>query len=683
MPEASVTPLMSLATSLGKDALHVRSLSAHEEMGRPFEFQVTALAADFELDIDSLVGSTAHVSLQLADNQLRHFHGVVAAAGVDGYAAGALTVRLVLRPWLWLLTRRADTRIFQNKNAQEILNAVFGPYVHAVRFNVTGSLPTYEYCVQYRESDFNFVSRLMEQEGLYYFFEHTDAQHTMVIVDAMSAHTPYEGSGTVLFAEQAYGAMTEEYLSEWRGSLEVHTGKVTLDDYNFTTPDTSLSASVTADGTGADTALEHYDPPGDYQAASAGSRYAGLRLDELGAAARRKIGSGGVRTLAAGHRIHLSGHPRNAENAEYVLLSTRIDAGYTDQQSGQGDHWFRCSFTALDARTVYRPPRITPKPTVPGPQTAVVVGPSGEEIYTDEYGRVKLQFHWDRLGQNDENSSCWVRVSSPSAGKGFGMVALPRIGQEVVVDFIEGDPDRPLVTGSVYNATQVVPYELPTNKTVSTWRSQSSKEAERANFNELRFEDKKGSEYVWFHAEKDYYQQVKNDSAVWVGRDAFRIVARDLKEDLQRDVERKMARDLKESVGRDQSLKITGKSANEVGGAYGLKVTGDLVQESSAVVSIKSGADLVQKVGANLGVEAAANVHIKAGANVVIEAGATLTLKCGGSSVVLTSGDVSITGGMVKVNSGGSPGAGNGASPKSPEAPAAPTAPEKPADPLP
>lgn len=683
MPEASDTPLLSLTTSLGEEALHLRSLSAYEEVGRPFEFQVTALANDPEVDIDSLVGSTAHVSLQLADNQLRHFHGVVAAVGLEGFTANGLAVRLVLRPWLWLLTRRADTRIFQQKNAQEILNEVFGHYVHEVRYSLSGSLPTYDYCVQYRESDFNFVSRLMEQEGLYYYFEHTDAQHTMVIVDAMSAHTPYQGNGAVLFSEQAYGAMTEEYVSEWRSSLEVHTSKVTLNDYNFTTPDSSLSASATADGTGTDSRLEHYDPPGDYQVTADGTRYAGLRQDELAAAARRKTGSGGVRTLAAGRRIQLMEHPRAAENAEYVLLSTRIDAGYTDQQSGQGDHWFRCTFTAIDVSTVYRPPRITPKPTVPGPQTALVVGPSGEEIYTDEYGRVKLQFHWDRLGQKNENSSCWVRVASPSAGKGFGMVTLPRIGQEVVVDFIEGDPDRPLVTGSVYNATQVVPYDLPANKTVSTLRSQSSKDAERANFNELRFEDKTGSEYVWFHAEKDYYQQVKNDSAVWVGRDAFRIIARDLKEDLQRDVERKMARDLKESVGGDQSLKITGKSANEVGGAYGLKVTGDLVQESAAAVSVKSGADMVHKVGANLGVEAAANVHIKGGANVVIEAGATLTLKCGGSSVVLTSADLSIIGGMVKINSGGSPGAGNGASPKSPEAPAEPAALEKPEDPLP
>ncbi|URI08898.1 type VI secretion system tip protein VgrG [Aquincola tertiaricarbonis] len=683
MPEASDNPLMKLTTPLGEEALKFRSLSATEEVGRLFEFHVAAVAGDPAVDIDSLVGQTAHVSLELPDASQRHLHGVVASVGLEGFAAGWLQVRLVLRPWLWLLTRRADTRIFQHKNAQEILAEVFGRYVHAVRFDISGSLPTYEYCVQYRESDFNFVSRLMEQEGLYYYFEHTDSQHTMVVVNAMSAHTPYRSFEQVPFAEQAYGSLTDEFINEWRSSLELHTGKVTLNDYNFTTPETSLSADASSDGTGADDTLEHYDPPGDYQAASAGTRYAGLRVDELAASARRKTGSGSVRTLAAGSRFRLQDHPRDAENAEYVLLSTRIDAGFTDQSSGQPESWFRCSFTAIDAATVYRPPRITPKPTVPGPQTAVVVGKSTEEIDTDEYGRVKLHFHWDRLGEKNENSSCWVRVATPSAGKGFGMIAVPRIGQEVVVDFIEGDPDRPLVTGSVYNATQVVPYELPANKTVSTWRSQSSKEAERANFNELRFEDKKGSEYVWFHAEKDYYQQVKNDSAVWVGRDAFRIVTRDLKEDLQRDVERKMARDLKESVGRDQSLKITGKSANEVGGAYGLKVTGDLVQESAAVVSVKSGADMVHKVGANLGVEAAANVHIKGGANVVIEAGATLTLKCGSSSVVLTSGDVSITGTMVKVNSGGSPGAGNGASPKSPEAPAEPAALEKPEDPLP
>lgn len=682
MPDAGATPLMTLTTPLGDGVLRVRSLSAHEELGRPFEFHVAALADDPSVDLDSLLGQPAHVTLQLADDGQRHFHGVVASVGIDGVAGKLLAVRLVLRPWLWLLTRRADTRIFQNRSAKDILSDVFSAYVHTVRFNLSGTPPTYEYCVQYRESDFNFVSRLMEQEGLYYYFEHTDAEHTLVIVDAMSAHTPYPGHDSVPFRESLDGMLELEAITEWRSSLEVHTGKVVLDDWNFTTPDTSLQAQATGNGTGANGALEHYDPPGDYPAKADGDRYAALRLDELAAAAVRKTGSGNVRGLATGSRFTLADHPRAAENAEHVLVSTRIDAGFTDQESGQASAWFRCSFTALPGSTVYRPPRITPKPTVPGPQTAVVVGTAGEEIDTDEYGRVKLHFHWDRLDERNENSSCWVRVSHPMAGKGFGMIALPRIGQEVVVDFIEGDPDRPLVTGRVYNAAQTVPYALPANKTVSTVRSMSTTGAAVSNFNELRFEDKKGSEYVWFQAEKDFYQYVKNDKAVWVGHDEFRIVTHDQKEEIKNDVQRKIGNHRKESVGGDQSLDITGKSANQVGGAYGLKVTGDLVLESSAAVSAKSGADMVQKVGANLGVEAAANVHIKGGANVVIEAGAMLTLKCGGGSVVIGPANVAITGAMVLINSGGGPGSGSGASPKTPEATEAPQAPEEPTDPL-
>ncbi|WP_332289076.1 type VI secretion system Vgr family protein [Aquincola agrisoli] len=672
---------MSLGTRLGDGALRFRSLSATEEMGRLYEFHVHALSEDPDVDVASLLGTPAHVAIELAEGT-RHFHGLVTTAGIDGMAGKLLSVRMVLRPWLWLLTRRADTRIFQQQDAQQILNTVFEPYAHNVAFELSGSLPTYDYCVQYRETDFNFVSRLMEQEGLYYYFRHTEGGHTLVVVDKMSAHTAYAGHETVKFRESLDGMLDLEAITQWRTSLEVQPGKVTLNDYNFTTPETSLLASTDSARSGAVAAYEHYDPPGDYQTAGDGSRYAALRMEELDARHLRVTGSGNVRGLAVGHRFTLAEHPRAAENAAHVLLATRIDAAYTDQESGQGTSHFHCSFTATAASEVFRPQRTTPKPTVPGPQTAVVVGPSGDEIHTDEYGRVKVQFHWDRQGQKDENSSCWVRVSQPLAGKGFGMIALPRIGQEVLVDFVEGDPDRPVVTGRVYNDVQKVPYALPANKTVATLRTMSTPGAAVANFNELRFEDKAGSEYIWFQAEKDFYQYVKNDKRILVDNDEYRIVKNNQNEEIKQDVQRTIGKDLKESVAGNQSLKVTGHSANQVDGAYGLKVTGDLVLKSAAAVSAQSGADMVQKVGANLGVEAAANVHIKGGANVVIEAGAMLTLKCGGGSVVIGPANVAITGAMVLINSGGGGGSGGGASPKTPEATQDPQAPEVPTDPL-
>jgi type VI secretion system secreted protein VgrG len=676
---ADSTALMTLSTTLGPDALRFRSLSATEEMGRLFEFQVTAVSDD-EVNLDALLGTPASVAVELPDESRRHFHGIIASAGLDGASGKRATYRLVLRPWLWLLTRRSDTRIFQNKTPLDVIKAVLEPYAGDVSYDV-GTLPTYEYCVQYRETDFNFVSRLMEQEGLYYYFKHDAGKHTLVVVDKMSAHAAFPGHDKILFRESLDGLLGVEAITEWRTRREIQPGKVTLNDFDFVNPQTALLAEKTSTRDGASTQMETYDPPGDYLTKSAGDRYAGLRVEEHDARFLRASGSGLVRGIATGCRFKLDEHPRNGENIAYVVLSTHIDAGFSGYEAGEGDSHFACRFEALRASDVFRPARITPKPMVPGPQTAIVVGKSGDEITTDEHGRVKVQFHWDRLGKKNENSSCWVRVSHPWAGKGWGMVALPRIGQEVVVDFLEGDPDHPLITGRVYNGENKPPYLLPDHATVSGIRSRSSKAGSDTDFNELRFEDNKGSEYIWFQAQKNYYQYVKNDSFTVIDNDQFRVVKKNLKEEIQENVQLLIGRDRKEQVKGKDNLTVDGNRAIEVKGKQDTKTGADLVFESGAVISLKSGADTHAKVGANLGVEAAANVHIKGGANVVIEAGAMLTLKCGGSSIVLGP-TLSITGSMVLINSGGAPGAGSGASPKSPTAPEAPEAPEPPADPL-
>ncbi len=673
---------LALITSLGAKRLRLHSLSAAEEMGRLYEFNVVALADDAGVDVAALLGSRATVAVELPDGSLRHFSGLVAAAGLDGDIGRQVAFRLQIRPWLWWLTRRSDTRIFQNKSVEEILKQVFDAYEHDVAFELSGSLPKLDYCVQYRETDFNFVSRLMENEGVYYYFRHASQQHTLVVVNKMSAHTALPGFAQVPFRALANTAPDTGSINQWRTSLEVQPGKVTLDDYDFTAPDTALKAEHASTLRGAKPALEHYDPPGDYRVKADGDRYAALRMEEIEARHRRANGNATARGIAVGHRFTLIDHPVTAQNIDHVVVASRIEARQSGYESGQAESHFSCSFTAMVADDVFRPQRLTPKPTVPGPQTARVVGPSGEEIHTDEYGRVKLQFHWDRIGKKDENSSCWVRVSQPLAGKAFGMVALPRIGQEVVVDFLEGDPDRPLVTGRVYNAVQTVPYKLPDNKTVATLKSRSSKDGAAANFNELRFEDKKGSEYIWFQAEKDFYQYVKNDAHLKIDHDQTRIVGHDLKEEIKNEVHRTIGKDLFDKVAGNQHLDLAGDSASKVAGKYGLKVSGELVLETAAALSAKSGADMVQKVGANLGVDAAANVHIKGGANVVIEAGAMLTLKCGGASVVIGPANVSITGAMVLINSGGGAGSGSGASPKTPAAVTAAAVPKVQKDPL-
>ena len=677
----SQEPLFKLTTTLG-ERLKLHGLSAYEELSQPFEFVVAALAEDASVDIEALLGTKATVSAMLPNDEKRHFNGIVAAIGLDGTHGKKALYRLVLRPWLWLLTRRTDTRIFQNDPTDTILKAVFSRYTNTVRFDVAGSLPSHKFCVQYRESDFNFVSRLMEQEGLYYFFKHSANGHEMVITNKMAAHTPFAGYAQVPFRDSADASLDLDTISDWRTQFELQPGQVKLDDYDFIQPGTSLAATSASTRRNANTTLEHYDPPGDYKAAADGERKALLRMQELDARYARISGSGNARGIAAGSRFTLKDHPVAAQNAEHVVISTRIDLRFAGYESGADVSHFHCSFQAMPGTGIFRPQRITPKPVVPGPQTAVVVGVDGQEIDTDEHGRVKLHFHWDRLGERNETSSCWVRVSHPLAGKGFGMIALPRIGQEVVVDFLEGDPDRPLVTGRVYNQVQQVPYALPANKTVSTLKTRSTMDGSISNFNELRFEDKKDSEYIWFQAEKDYYQLVKHDAWQVVGNDQFRLVKNDLKEEIKGLAQRTIGKDLKDKVVGDQHLDVGGKSATKVAGNYGLKVTGDLVMQSDGVISAKSGADMVQKVGANLGVDAAANVHIKGGANVVIEAGAMLTLKCGGGSVVIGPANVAITGTMVMINSGGGAGSGSGASPKTPEAAQEAVKPEAPADPL-
>ncbi len=624
------------------------SMVATEELGKLFEFDVQALAESGTLNPETLLGKPASVSIGLAAGGERFLHGLVCAVGTAGAGKKMYAYRMVLRPWLWLLTRRTDTRVFQGIGLQDILKKVFEPFSPDFKFQLTGTLPQYEYCVQYRETDFNFVSRLMEQEGVYYYFEHTADKHTMVIVNSPSAHKPHPKQETFLFRDSLDGQLDLEAITGWRAHKEIQSGQVVLRDFDFTVPKTLQEATNKALRKDASAKLEVYDYPGSFAKAADVTRYSQLRMEEEQARYSRVDGSGPVRGLACGCRFVLEDHPREDQNRAHIVVSTRMEVTFSGYESGDGETACKCEFTAIDAGEIFRPPRDTPKPVVSGLHTAMVVGPSGEEIHTDEHGRAKVQFHWDRIGKKDDKSSCWVRIATAWAGQNWGQISLPRIGQEVVVDFLEGDPDRPLIIGRVYNGEQKPPYVLPTNATVSTNKSRSSKSGGADNFNELRFEDKKGSEHVWFQAEKDFDHLVKNDANLVVKGKQDRLVIKDLTEQIDGAV--------KVKIGKD--------SVTEVGAKNSLKVAADMMTEAGATISMKSGANMDMKVGANLGVDAAASIHIKAGATVVIEAAAMLTLKVGGSSVVLSPANVSIVGGMVMINSGGSAGSGAGASPK-------------------
>ncbi|MFY9514062.1 MAG: type VI secretion system tip protein TssI/VgrG [Rubrivivax sp.] len=669
--------------------LKFKSMSTQEEISRLFEFQVLAIAEDPAIAPDDLLGKTAAISIESAEDSKRWFHGVITAFGIDGVEGRFFRYRLTLRPWAWLMTRSSDIRIFQEMTAPDIIKQVFGEYTSTFVDELSGSYATRTYCVQYRETDFNFVSRLMEEEGIFYYFRHAEDKHDLVLADASSTHVATAGFAEILYLEDDKSLAEAQAINTWHMRHEIQTGKYTVSDYNFETPSTSLK-STTAAGTRShgENGHEVYDYPGLYPVKGDGDARAQIRLDEHSARFGRFTGEGNTPGLATGALFTLTNHPRDDQNADYVLLSTQIDmqqAGY--ESGGNQDTLFLCRFAAKAAADPFRPPRITRKPTVGGPQTALVVGGADAgDIETDEFGRIKVQFHWDRLGEKNAESSCWLRVAAPFAGNGWGMIALPRIGQEVVVSFLEGDPDQPLVTGSVYNAEQKVPYELPANATVSTVKSRSKLGA-AAEFNELRFEDKAGSEYMLLHAQKDRLEFVENTLKSHIGigdgeGDEHRTVKKDRKEKIEGELHQHVLKDVKLKYDKTFNMKVTEHMSFETADGWSLKTTKDVAIESGATVSIKTTDDVHVKSGANIGAEAAQNVYIKGGTNVVVEGGTEITLKAGGSFVVIGPSGVAIKGAMVMINSGGAAGSGTAPSPVAPTAPLEPIDPDLPEDPL-
>ena len=677
-------PLQMALKSGAGDKLRFLSMSAQEEISRLFEYQIIAVSDDGAISADDLLGKPVAVSLELGDGKTRWFHGIATSFGIEGGDGRSVSYRLTARPWLWLLTRSADLRIFQDKSVPDIIKAIFDEYQGAVKLNLTGSHKPRTYCVQYRETDFNFVCRLMEEEGIFFWFAHTESKHELVLADSPSAHAASPGFDKVMFRVHQQSLDEQPAIHEWHMRHEIQSGKMALRDYNFEKPSTDLTAAPPEHARKhAEAKHEVYDYPGLYADKAAGMDIAKLRLEEAASRFGRFTGQGNTPGLAAGAKFALIDHPRKDQNAAYLVLATQIDMRQAAYETSAGaESGFLCRFTLQRFDEPFRPARITRKPSVAGPQTALVVGGGAAgDIEPDKYGRVKVQFHWDRLGKKDANSSCWVRVASPWAGNGFGMIALPRIGHEVVVDFLEGDPDQPLITGRVHNAENMPPYELPAHASVSTVKSRSVKGAVDG-FNELRFEDKKDGEYVWMQAQKDRFEVVEETLKSQIGKDEHRTVKKDRKELIEGEYHLTVTKGVKQKFDAKFSVDTAEDILFKAGKGFSLKTGKDIAVESGTAISFKASTDGHVKVGKNLGVDGGMNIHIKGGMNVVIEAGMQVTLKAGPSSVVLGPDGVSITGPMVKINSGGGPGSGSGASPVAPTAPEAPQKPEAPKDPL-
>jgi type VI secretion system secreted protein VgrG len=605
-------------------------MSCAERLSGPFCFDLSVVSDRHDVSGDQLLGQPVTVSVKLPSGGTRTFHGLVTRFVRTGEQTTGTTqssrqfyrYQLRLQPWLWFLSRTADCRIFQNKTVKEIFEAVVkGHNFTDYKLSLTGTYQPLEYCVQYRETDFNFVSRLIEAAGIFYFFEHQDGKHVMVLADDASAFkvvTPYD---KVKFQEAQSGRTTADTIETWSVEQTVQPGGYATTDYNFETPALSLLKSVTQSRSYAHSGFEVFDYPADPQVLepAAVAQVANLRLAETQVGYERYHGSssdcGGLRT---GAKFRLTGHPQTAFNEpDYVIVGTELSIVSNQYASGGSGHSMTVAVEAIDAKTRFRPARTTPKPIIQGTQTAMVVGPSGEEIYTDKYGRVKVQFPWDRYGKKDADSSCWMRVAQLWAGKNWGAMHIPRIGQEVLVSFLEGDPDRPIITGRVYNAALMPPYELPTNKTQSGIISRSSKDGAADNFNEIRFEDKKGSELLNMQAEKDFTSLVKNDETTEVKHDRI------------------------DKVGHDETLTVDNDQSTTIKGQETRKVSKDRTTNIDGTEKLTVGKDQKINVGATFELVAADKITFTTGqSSLVMQKDGTIDLK---GMTITISGTQSVT----------------------------------------
>ena len=692
---------IAVYTPLGDDVLLLQSMSGHEQLGRPFQYQLQLLSTKHEIDFKDIVGQNVTVRLNLpTKKKSRFFNGYISRFVQTGFVLSNRKERLAkysatMVPWLWFLTRTADCHIYQDMTVPDIIKDLLKTKGYSdVEDKLGEQYRKWEYCVQYRETDFNFLSRLMEQEGIYYYFKHDSGKHTLVLADPKTALEPVADYDEIPFSAFDSAGERTESLWDWTVEQVIQPGLYSHTDFDFEKPASSLLAKSKIEREHAMAGFEVYDYPGEYSVVKDGEYYARARIEELQSQHEICFGTSDARGVAVGYTFKVPNHPRADQNREYHVLSAKYkletDSYESSGQAGQVPTYM-CDFSVIESSRPFRAPRVTPKPVVQGPQTAIVAGKQGEEIWIDKYGRIKVQFHWDRYSKADETSSCWVRVAQSWAGKNWGSIFIPRVGQEVIVEFLEGDPDRPIVTGSVYNARSMPPYDLPANATMSTIKSNSSKGGQ--GFNEIRFEDKKGKEQIFVHGEKNLDVRVKNDTYESIGNERHLVVKKDQLEKVEGDKHSMVTGDRLSKTDGDQGDTIAGSRMAKIDGGDHLTVAGDhnvkasgdvnldgaknINQKAGMKVSVTAGTDLHEKAGTSYAVEGGTTVHIKGGMTVVVEGGMQLSLKVGGNFIDINPAGVFIQGTMVMINSGGAAGAGSGSSPTSPAAPEAPDAPKE------
>ncbi len=701
---------ITIETPLGKDKLLLTKFDGKDELSRLFHFELNFISEDHSIPFEKIIGQNVTISIFTADGDKRYFHGLISRfsqgrGGGEGEGDSRFShYSASMVPWLWLLTRTADSRIFQEKSVPDIIKSIFEEHgFQDFSFRLTGNYNPRTYCVQYRESDFNFVSRLFEEEGIYYYFEHAEKAHTLVIADSPGEHAPCPKQEEASCEVSAGGWLEEDVISTLNVEQQIRPGKYTLNDFNFEMPATNLRVSATAKseqnlGPGD---REIYDHPGEYEAKTGGQNLVDIRMEEEEARFATISGDSNCRAFTSGYRFKLTNHYRSDLNdEEYVLTAVEHRATQGGYISGETDASYENSFSCIPFKVPFRPVRSTPRPVVDGVQTAIVVGPAGEEIYTDEHGRVKVQFHWDREGKKDDKSSCWIRVSQVWAGAKWGAMYIPRIGHEVIVNFVEGDPDRPIIVGRVYHGDNQPPYPLPAEKTKSTIKSDSTLGG--GGSNEFRFEDKKGEEEVFLHGQKDWTIAIENDKNQTVGHDETLAVANNrsksvgvdqseeigsnktiavgvnhsetiganMKLDVGSNKTETVAINTAETIGAAKELTIGAAYQVTVGAAMNETIGAAKAEEIGAAKSVNVGANSSENIGSNKSVDAGKDIayssgkkmsftagddfSVKGGKKGLIDIADELTLKCGKASITLKkSGDITIKGKTINIKGSG------------------------------
>lgn len=665
--------MMKFTSPLGPDELLIESLSGVEGLSRLFDFEAELLAATgSDIDPASIIGQKVTVEIALVDAQgSRYVNGMVAAFVQAAGDTEFDVYRAHIVPSLWQLTLGATCRVFQGKTVMDIIKAVISPYGLSVSDKTEGTLQALDYCTQYSETDFAFVSRLAEQHGIFYWFEHSDSDNKVNFSNARSVYGDCPLVSSITFSPNADDA-EHRYVSsleEFRATATMVTGKHSTQDYDFRSYSVNKADPVSSTSPFVNNAFESYRYPGHEEGyvketaknLSTPQHAKGFLAARAGASdtgAEVFHGTSNARSFVSGYTFTMTDHPRDAWNRKYLLTEVvhHVDQVPSYRSAGGKDGEYRNRFSAVSSDLTFRPRAVTARPVIYGPQTAMVVTPSGEDLAIDKLGRVCVQFFWDRLREANTVDNTWVRVAQPWAGSGWGTYFWPRVGDEVIVQFINGDPDNPIVAGSVYNGSNVPKYALPDMSTRSGILTRSSKQGSASNANELRFEDKKGSEQIFINAEKDMDHRIENDARDFVGGKKSLMV--------------KGAQ--YEQISGDQHFDLGANRVEKVAKKSHVDVGTDLNEKIGQNYSLKVGMNHGEKVGMNYALDAGMEVYIKAGMTLVIESGLEICLKGAGGFITIGPAGIAISGTMVMINSGGAAVAGTAPQIDPPDPPTAP-----------